>query len=107
MAVSLDGYIVGPDGGFQWTTPDEDVFRYSLEELPGVGVYLLGRRLYETMLFWETADQDGWDAWTCRCCRTSRTSGTDSSGTPANLQGSQVGLVPPAAGPQPVPVSDG
>jgi hypothetical protein len=65
MAVSLDGYIVGPDGGFDWTTPDEDVFR------------------------------------------TSRTSGTDSSGTPANLQGSQVGLVPPAAGPQPVPVSDG
>jgi dihydrofolate reductase len=58
MAVSLDGYIVGPDGGFQWTTPDEDVFRYSLEELPGVGVYLLGRRPYETMLFWETADQD-------------------------------------------------
>ncbi|MFJ6944016.1 dihydrofolate reductase family protein [Streptomyces wuyuanensis] len=45
MSVSLDGYIVGPDGGFDWTAPGDDVF-------------LMGRRLYETMLYWETADQD-------------------------------------------------
>ncbi|WP_329395204.1 dihydrofolate reductase family protein [Streptomyces lydicus] len=58
MSVSLDGYIVGPDGGFDWTVPDEDVFRFWIDEIRGVGVHLMGRRLYETMLYWETADQD-------------------------------------------------
>ena len=58
MAVSLDGYIVGPHGGFDWTTPDEEVFRLATDEVCGVGVHLMGRRLYETMLYWETADQN-------------------------------------------------
>ncbi|MGW3820571.1 dihydrofolate reductase family protein [Streptomyces sp. NPDC005046] len=58
MSVSLDGYIVGPDGDFSWTTPDEEVFRFWIDEIREVGVHLLGRRLYETMLYWETADQD-------------------------------------------------
>jgi dihydrofolate reductase len=58
MGVSLDGYIVGPDGGFDWTPPDDEVFQSHIDEIRGVGVYLLGRRLYETMLYWETADQD-------------------------------------------------
>jgi dihydrofolate reductase len=58
MNVSLDGYIVGPDGGFDWSGPDEEVFRFWIDEMRGVGVHLLGRRLYETMLYWETVDQD-------------------------------------------------
>jgi dihydrofolate reductase len=58
MGVSLDGYIVGPDGGFDWTEPDKEVFRFWIDEIRGVGVHLLGRRLYETMLYWDTADQD-------------------------------------------------
>jgi dihydrofolate reductase len=58
MSVSLDGYIVGPDGGFDWSVPDEDVFRFATDEVRALGVHLLGRRLYETMLYWETADQD-------------------------------------------------
>jgi len=58
MGVSLDGYIVGPDGGFDWSEPSEEVFRSWIDEIQGVGVHLLGRRLYETMLYWETADQD-------------------------------------------------
>lgn len=58
MNVSLDGYIVGPDGGFNWTVPDEEVFRVWIDEIREVGVHLLGRRLYETMLYWETAEQD-------------------------------------------------
>ncbi|WP_327686102.1 dihydrofolate reductase family protein [Streptomyces sp. NBC_00467] len=58
MNVSLDGYIVGPDGNFNWTAPDEEVFRFWIDEIRQVGVHLLGRRLYETMLYWETADQD-------------------------------------------------
>ena len=58
MGVSLDGYIVGPDGGFDWTAPDGEVFRFWIDEIREVGVHLMGRRLYETMLYWETADQD-------------------------------------------------
>jgi len=58
MGVSLDGYIVGPDGRFDWTPPDEEIFRLVTEEIREVGIHLLGRRLYETMLYWETADQD-------------------------------------------------
>ncbi len=58
MGVSLDGYIVGPDGGFDWTTPSGEVFRFWIDEIREVGVHLMGRRLYETMLYWETADQD-------------------------------------------------
>jgi len=58
MGVSLDGYIVGPDGKFDWTPPDEELFRFVTDQIREVGVHLLGRRLYETMLFWETADQD-------------------------------------------------
>ncbi|MFE5486350.1 dihydrofolate reductase family protein [Streptomyces sp. NPDC056527] len=58
MNVSLDGYIVGPDGEFDWSAPDENVFRFWIDQIRGVGVHLLGRRLYETMLYWETADQD-------------------------------------------------
>ncbi|MDL4815232.1 dihydrofolate reductase family protein [Actinomadura opuntiae] len=58
MSASLDGYIVGPDGGFDWSAPDEEVFRFHIDQIQEVGVHLLGRRLYETMLYWETADQD-------------------------------------------------
>jgi len=58
MGASLDGYVVGPDGRFDWTHPDDEIFRSHIDEIRGVGVYLLGRRLYEAMLYWETADQD-------------------------------------------------
>ena len=58
MGVSLDGYIIGPDGRFDWTAPDEELFASHLEEIKQVGVHLMGRRLYETMLYWETADQE-------------------------------------------------
>src|SRR3954447_17532125 len=58
MGVSLDGYIVGPDGGFDWTPPDEEIFGFVTEQIREVGVHLMGRHLYETMLYWETADQD-------------------------------------------------
>ncbi|MET9558678.1 dihydrofolate reductase family protein [Streptomyces sp. NPDC006645] len=57
MGVSLDGYIVGPDGGFDWSPPDEELFRFSTDEVRGLGAHLLGRRLYESMLYWEPIDQ--------------------------------------------------
>ena len=58
MGVSLDGYIVGPDGNITGSPPDEEVWQLVTDEIRGVGVHLMGRRLYETMLYWETADQD-------------------------------------------------
>lgn len=58
MGMSLDGYIVGPDGSFDWADPDPEIFGYFIDELRGIGVHLMGRRLYETMLYWETADED-------------------------------------------------
>jgi dihydrofolate reductase len=58
MNVSADGYIAGPDGDFNWTAPDDEVFRFWIDDIRQVGVHLMGRRLYETMLYWETADQD-------------------------------------------------
>ena len=58
MGVSLDGYIVGPDGDFGWAEPDEEVFRFVNDETRRLGVQLMGRNLYETMVYWETAGQD-------------------------------------------------
>ena len=61
MGISLDGYIVGPDGRFDWTTPDAEVFRFWIDEIRAVSVHLLGRKLYETMLYWDTVDQASLD----------------------------------------------
>jgi dihydrofolate reductase len=58
MSVSADGYIAGPDGEIDWSAPDEERFRFHTEETGELGAHLLGRRLYETMGFWETADSD-------------------------------------------------
>jgi dihydrofolate reductase len=58
MTVSLDGFIAGPGGDIGWSAPDEELHRFHNEQVRELGVHLLGRRLYETMLYWETADQD-------------------------------------------------
>ncbi len=57
MTVSLDGYIADPDGAIDWSVPDEELFQFHHRQVQAVGVQLCGRRLYETMLYWETADQ--------------------------------------------------
>jgi dihydrofolate reductase len=54
MSVSVDGFIADREGGFDWTAPDEELFRFHLAQVRELGGYLLGRRLYETMLVWET-----------------------------------------------------
>ncbi len=61
MGVSLDGYIVGPDGGFDWSAPEAEVFRFWIDEIRNVDVHLLGRKLYETMLYWETVEDSALD----------------------------------------------
>jgi dihydrofolate reductase len=56
MSVSLDGYIAGPDGSFDWSAPSPELHRFHNERVREVGVQLLGRALYETMLYWETPE---------------------------------------------------
>jgi dihydrofolate reductase len=58
MSVSVDGFIEGPDGDFSWTEPSEELFRFHTDRVRQLGAHLCGRLLYETMLYWETADQD-------------------------------------------------
>jgi len=52
---SLDGYFEDADGGFDWAEPDEEVFAFVNDLERPIGTYLYGRRMYETMVFWETA----------------------------------------------------
>ena len=52
---SLDGYTVDRDGKFDWAEPQEDVHRFVNDLERPVGTYLYGRRMYETMVYWETA----------------------------------------------------
>lgn len=54
MGVSVDGFIADREGGFGWTVPSEEQFQVHLEQTRELGLYLCGRRLYETMLVWET-----------------------------------------------------
>ena len=62
LGVSLDGYVAGPDGTFDWAAPDAELFRSATDQVRDVGVYLLGRRLYESMLYWEPAEDRSLDA---------------------------------------------
>jgi dihydrofolate reductase len=57
FGVSLDGFIAGPDGGIDWSAPDEELHRFHNEQARELGAHLYGRRLYETMLAWETPEK--------------------------------------------------
>src|SRR3954453_3792490 len=57
MGVSLDGFVAGPDGEIDWTVPDEELHRFHNAQMREVGLHLCGRRLYEVMVYWETADR--------------------------------------------------
>jgi dihydrofolate reductase len=54
MGVSVDGFIADREGAFAWSVPSEEQFRFHVEEVRELGGFLCGRRLYETMLVWET-----------------------------------------------------
>jgi dihydrofolate reductase len=56
MGVSLDCYIAGPDGN-GWGAPDAELHRFHNQQTRELGLHLLGRRLYEVMAFWETAEE--------------------------------------------------
>jgi len=51
---SLDGYVADEDGKFDWAVPDEEVHTFINNLARPVGTYLYGRRMYETMVGWET-----------------------------------------------------
>ena len=53
---SLDGYTIDESGSFEWAAPDAEVHAFVNELERGFGTYLYGRRMYETMRFWETVD---------------------------------------------------
>jgi len=54
MSVSVDGFIADREGAFEWAAPDEELFRFHRAQVGELGGFLCGRRLYETMLVWET-----------------------------------------------------
>jgi dihydrofolate reductase len=54
MSVSIDGFTADREGAFAWSGPSEEQFRFHIEEVRQLGGFLLGRRLYEAMLVWET-----------------------------------------------------
>jgi dihydrofolate reductase len=58
MGVSLDGFIAGPNGEIDWSAPDEERHRFHNQQMREIGAQLCGRRLYEVMLYWETADEN-------------------------------------------------
>lgn len=63
LALTLDGFVMDEDGRFDWGDPSEEVFRLATDEVRGVDVHLMGRRLYETMVYWEPgAEEQDWGA---------------------------------------------
>ncbi len=59
MIASLDGYVADEDGNFDWAMPDEEVHAFANELERSIGTCLYGRRMYETMVAWETMDLAG------------------------------------------------
>jgi dihydrofolate reductase len=54
MTASTDGFINDRSGGIDWSAPSDELFAFHLDRVRGLGGHLIGRKLYETMLVWET-----------------------------------------------------
>jgi hypothetical protein len=55
--ISFDGYTEDQDGKFDWTDPSEDVFRFITNLIQATRTHPYGRRMYETLMVWETEHQ--------------------------------------------------
>src|SRR5688572_25917522 len=58
VLMSLDGYVSDEEGNFDWAEPDRDVHSFINDLERPVGTYLYGRRMYETMVAWETLEDE-------------------------------------------------
>ena len=58
MGVSLDGFVAGPGGEIDWTVPDEELHRFHNQRVGELGAQFCGRRLYEVMRYWDTAEEN-------------------------------------------------
>ncbi len=56
---SLDGYIEDKHGNFEWAAPDDEVYAFVNDLERPIGTHLYGRRMYETMVYWETVGTGG------------------------------------------------
>jgi dihydrofolate reductase len=59
---SLDGYFEDAEGKFDWSAPDDEVHAFVNDLERPIGTYLYGRRMYETMVFWETVSTEADEA---------------------------------------------
>lgn len=59
MSMSLDGYVNGPDGAFDWSAPNAELHQFHNDRVREQDVQLCGRRLYEVMRYWDEPDE-GW-----------------------------------------------
>jgi dihydrofolate reductase len=57
MTVSLDGFVAGPRGEIDWSAPDEELHRFHNRRVSELGAQFCGRRLYEEMHYWDTAEE--------------------------------------------------
>ena len=55
---SLDGYVADAGGNFDWSAPDEEVHAFVNDLERPIGTYLLGRRMYDVLVAWETLEAD-------------------------------------------------
>jgi len=58
MITSLDGFVSDPNGKSGWGAPEEELHEFINQQMRSIGTYLYGRRMYETMVYWETANTE-------------------------------------------------
>jgi dihydrofolate reductase len=58
MITSLDGYVADETGAFDWAAPDDEVHAFVNDIERPIGTYLYGRRMYETMRYWESVHDE-------------------------------------------------